>query len=87
MKFPVGVLLFGGHMAIKGKRAIEIEFLDGTTKELKIGKAVAMNGQSEHTSGKIYLEQMKDGDWRLLYTEDVIEDFTKVKGFNVVRED
>ncbi len=74
-------------MSIVGKRAIEIEFNDGTTKELEIGKAVAMNGKSEHTSGKIYLEQMKDGKWRLLYTEDVIEDFTKVKGFNVIRED
>jgi len=68
------------------KRAIEIEFKDGTTKELEIGKAVVMNGQSEHTSDKIYLEQMKDGKWRLLYTEDVIEDFTEVKGFNVIRE-
>lgn len=74
-------------MKTKIKRAIEIEFKDGSTKELEIGKVVAMNGSSEHTSGKIYLEQMKDGKWRLLYTEDVIEDFTQVKGFNVVRED
>ena len=68
------------------KRAIEIEFNDGQTKELEIGKAVAMKGQTEHTNGQIYLEQMKDGKWRLLYTEDVIEDFTQVKGFNVIRE-
>jgi hypothetical protein len=73
-------------MSKKVKRSIEIDFEDGSTKELEIGKVVAMHGTSEATSGKIYLEQMKDGKWRLLYTEDVIEDFTKVKGFNVVRE-
>jgi hypothetical protein len=74
-------------MTKKPKRAIEIEFLDGTTKELEIGKAIAMTGQSESNGGKIYLERMKDGKWRLFYTEDVIEDFSKVKGFNVIRED
>lgn len=74
-------------MAKKPKRAIEIEFLDGTKKELEIGKAVAMTPQSDDNGGKIYLERMKDGKWRLFYTEDVIEDFSKVKGFNVVRED
>jgi hypothetical protein len=74
-------------MTKNSKRAIEIEFLDGTTKQLEIGKAVAMSGQSESTGGKIYLERMKDGKWRLFYTEDVIEDFSKVKGFNVLRKD
>ena len=69
------------------KRTIEIENLDGTTKELEIGKAVALKGNpGSAVAGKIYLEQMKDGKWRLCYSEDVIPDFTKVKGFNVIRE-
>jgi hypothetical protein len=70
----------------KIKRSIEIDFEDGSTKELELGKVVAMKSTNDNTSGKIYLEQMPNGKWRLLYTEDVIEDFTKVKGFNVVRE-
>ena len=69
----------------KVKRAIEIAFDDGTTKELVITKAAAL-----HLSdglGRIYLEQMNDGTWRLVYDGDLIPNFTKVKSFNVIRED
>lgn len=69
------------------RRAIEIEHLDGTTKELEIGKAVQLKGDSESAvAGRIYLERMNNGKWRLCYSEDVIEDFTKVKSLNVIRE-
>ena len=70
----------------KVKRSISIEFNDGTTKELEIGKAVAMRGNSKHMRGAIYMEMMDDGKWRLLYTEDVIEDFSKVDNLKIVRE-
>ncbi len=74
-------------MSIKGRRAIEIEFKDGTTKELEIGKAVQLKGDSESAvAGRIYLERMNDGKWRLCYSEDVIADFTQVERFNVIRE-
>jgi hypothetical protein len=66
------------------KRSIEIEHLDGTKKELEIGKVISMNSKQ---GGKLYLEEMNDGKWRLLATTDIIEDFTLVKGFNIVRED
>jgi hypothetical protein len=69
-----------------GRRAIEIAFNDGSHKDLEIGKAITMDGKSDITSGMIYLDQLPDGKWRLFYTKDVIEDFTTVKSFNIVRE-
>jgi hypothetical protein len=35
----------------------------------------------------INLEQLPDGTWRLIYTKSLIEDFTQVEAFEVVRED
>lgn len=75
-----------GQKKAQLKRAIEIENLDGTKKELEIGKAVALKSAPDSAvSGKIYLEQMHDGKWRLCYSEDVIPDFTQVKSFNIIR--
>lgn len=70
---------------MKARRAIEIEFEDGSTKELEIKKAASLN-LSKENEGRIYLEQMKDGNWRLVYDEKTIPDFTKVKRFNIIRE-
>lgn len=74
-------------MAKKVKRSIQIEYKDGTTTELEIGKAVQLKGDSESAvAGRIYLERMNDGKWRLCYSEDVIADFAQVERFNVIRE-
>jgi hypothetical protein len=64
-------------------KSINIEFDDGTVKELEVGKVIAMNSNQ---GGKIYLEELNDKKWRLLYTEDIIPDFSKVMGFNVCRK-
>lgn len=74
-------------MAKKVKRSIQIEYKDGTTTELEIGKSVQLKGDSESAvAGRIYLERMNDRKWRLCYSEDVITDFTQVERFNVIRE-
>jgi len=63
------------------RRAIEIE---GTDLVLELSKATAIKG----TQGKmIHLDQLKDGTWRLIYNEDLIPDFTKVKSFKMIREE
>jgi hypothetical protein len=62
------------------KRAIRIK---GTGVELELSKVVSVNIDKP----MINLEQLPDGTWRLIYTKSLIEDFTQVEAFEVVRED
>ena len=66
------------------KRAMKIEFNNGEKPiELILSKATAINSQKE----MINFEKLKDGTWCLIYNENLIPDFTKVKCFKIVRED
>jgi hypothetical protein len=66
------------------KRSLLIEYNDNQpSKELEIGKAASIKTGNEF----ITIEKMKDGRWRLLFSESLIEDFSKVKGFSISRED
>jgi len=62
------------------KRAIEIE---GINQTLIISKATSVRTNQE----MIHLDKMKDGTWRIIYNENLIPDFSKVKAFKVIRED
>lgn len=64
------------------KRAIKIEGV--SEEELVISKVAKVKLQNDSF---IHLDQLKDGTWRLLYTENLIPDFTKVQALTVVRED
>jgi hypothetical protein len=66
------------------KRAIKVVFNDGTEPiELVLSKAASIDSPQQ----MINLDKLKDGTWRLIYNENLIPDFSKVKGFEVVRED
>lgn len=66
------------------KRSLMIEYNDNQEpKELEITKAASVNTDSEF----IHIEKMKDGKWRLLFSESLIEDFSKIKAFTMLRED
>jgi len=62
------------------RRAIKIVGLD---LELELSKATSVKTQNQ----MIHLDQLKDGTWRLIYNENLIRDFTKVKSFEIIRED
>jgi hypothetical protein len=66
------------------KRAIVIKFTDGTEKELVLSKAAQIHSLN---CGTLNLDQLKDGTWRLIWSNGLIDDFTKVKGFEIRRED
>jgi len=34
----------------------------------------------------LHLDKLDDGTWRLIYNENLIEDFSKVKSFKIIRE-
>jgi hypothetical protein len=65
------------------KRAIRINFNDGTYKDLELSKAVTVKTKNE----MLNLEKLQDGTWRMIWNESLIEDFTKVVNFEVVREE
>jgi hypothetical protein len=66
------------------KRAIVIRFKNGDTKELELKEATLVIGGPKQF---LNLEQMKGGKWRLVWSEDLIEDFSQVEGFEIIRED
>lgn len=65
------------------KRSIRINFKDGTYQDLPLSKAVAIKTNKP----TINIEQLNDGSYRLIYTEGLIEDFSKVVNLEIVRED
>lgn len=62
------------------KRAIKIEGLD---IELELSKATAVRTDKQ----MIHLDQLPDGTWRLIFNSNLIQDFSKVEAFKIIRED
>ena len=61
-------------------RGIEIE---GCGTVLVLSKATSVR-----TSKKmIHFDQLADGTWRLIYNEDLIPDFSKVKSLKILRRE
>lgn len=65
------------------KRSIKINLVDGTFKELILSRATLIKTQNKMMN----LEELKDGTWRLIWSEGLIDDFSKVSNFEIVRED
>jgi hypothetical protein len=64
------------------KRAIKIEGID---KELQLSKYTTVKlGKGKNF---IHLDELEDGTWRIVHTDGVIEDLTKVECLRIVRED
>lgn len=64
------------------KRSVIIKFKDGSSKELELGRATLVKVEKPFLN----LEQLKDGKWRLIWSEGLIEDFSQVEGFEIRRE-
>lgn len=65
------------------RRAIEIKFMDGTSKVLELAKATSIKADI----GMLALDQLDNGKWRLLWSEDIVDQFSKIKSFEMIRED
>lgn len=65
------------------KRAIRINFKDGTYKDLVLSKATMVKTKNE----MLYLDSLNDGTWRLIWNEGLIKDFTQVSNLEVIRDD
>lgn len=62
------------------RRAIKIE---GTDLVLELSKATAIKGKKK----MIHLDELEDGTWRLIFSKDLIDDFSKVESLKIIRED
>ncbi len=57
--------------------------LEGLDKELELGKVVAI--KSDQIS-VLYLEQMRNGKWRLTYSTNLIPDIKQLQGLKIIRK-
>ncbi len=64
----------------KLRRAIEVE---GTDLVLELSKATAIQGKKR----MIHLDELDDGTWRLIFSKDLISDFSEIKSLKIIRED
>lgn len=66
----------------KIRRAIKVN-LEGTDIVLELSKATAIQGKKK----MIHFDELDDGTWRLIFSKDMIDDFSKIKSFEIIRED
>ncbi len=62
------------------KRAIRIVKKDGSFKDLELVKATSIKADV----GMLHLDKLRKG-WRLIFSEDIEEDFSKIERFEIIR--
>jgi hypothetical protein len=68
------------------KRAVVINFKDGTKKELLLSKATAIRNEGID-AGMLHLDKLFDGSWRLIFSDEIAKDFSTINSFTMLRED
>ena len=63
------------------RRAIKVN-LEGTDIELELSKATALDIDKK----MIHFDELPDGTWRLMFSKSVVDDFSKIKLFEIIRE-
>mgnify|MGYP003484180001 CR=1 FL=1 len=65
------------------KRSLEINYNnDKESQELVIGKALSVKSSDEF----IILEKMPSGQWKLIFSESLVDDFSIIDNFKMIRE-
>jgi hypothetical protein len=70
-------------MSSNPKRSLVIKYKDGSTKELELSRATLVKTEDQF----MRLDQLKDGKWRLVWSEGLIKDFSQVECFDVLRKE
>ena len=65
------------------RRAIEVQGFEEVLQTLELSKATAIQGKKR----MIHLDELDDGTWRLIFSKDLIDDFSLIKSFDIIRED
>ena len=62
--------------------------LEGTNLPLlKVTKVSEINFKHGDGRGRIYIEEIRPGEWRLTYTTHTIPDITKLEALKLIREE
>jgi hypothetical protein len=69
-------------MKVTPRRALRINFIDGTYIDLEIEKAASINT----SASMINIDKMKNGKWRLIWDEKLFKEFSSVKNLEMIRE-
>lgn len=64
------------------KRVIRLVFKDGSTKDLELTKVTRINSDL----GMLNIDKVKDG-WRLIFSQDITDEFINIDRIDIVRED
>ena len=64
------------------RRELIIVKKDGSTVPLRIAKAVKIKTPKPI----LHLDQLKDGNYRLVWSEGLIDEFSEIDRFDIVRE-
>jgi hypothetical protein len=65
------------------KRSIVIKEKSGETRELVLSKAVLI----KEDISMLHLDKLPDGTWRLIFSKDITDDFSKISSFEIFRSD
>ena len=65
------------------KREFIIRKKDGTNVALNVTKAVSIKSPKKMFA----LEEMKDGNYRLTWSDSLVANFSEIEGFVIMRED
>jgi hypothetical protein len=63
------------------RRAIIVRHLDGAERRLELSKATACRTTAQF----IHLDQLKDGTWRLLWSEGTVPTMTEIESLTIER--
>ena len=69
------------------KRTVRLKFDDGSHKDLEIAFGVSMKSSKTKNDKRFYLEQMEDGRYKMVWSEDLIENMPSLQGMEIIRED
>jgi hypothetical protein len=64
------------------RRAIEIKFVNGTSKILELSKATSIKADI----GILHLDRLDNGTWRLTFSDSICKEFSEIDSFNMIRE-
>jgi peptide subunit release factor RF-3 len=67
----------------KISRSIKIQFDDGTTKIIELDKRNTIKSNV----GILHFDKISNSRWQLTWSADIIEEFSKIKSFNIIREE
>jgi hypothetical protein len=65
------------------KREIIIKLKDGSEKRLELSKATKL----KMDASLLHLDKLKDGTWRLIWSEDIVDQFSDIDFIDINRED